>query len=347
MRCPRCQQDNPSHAKFCLECGAPFKGVHESGAPAASHADLQRALTEAVDRETATSEILRVISQSPTEVQPVFEAIVRSGAALCHAPDVIILIADRGSLRIAASVGPVAASVRQSQLLQGGGLPLTRGSVSGRAFIDRRAVHVHDVGAMPDDEFPEGKMLQREYGGHGTTLAVPLLRENVSLGVIALLRNEVSPFTERQVALLQTFADQAVIAIENVRLFNRDERGTGTANGHQRDPASDLEFAGGHSARVRCHRGECGAALWRGQRARDPLRWTTLAPCGAPQRRSGATRCGEAGLPATSEPGGVEWPRDLDARRRSCARCQQGFGVHASRCHDDRLSQRSRRPDDP
>jgi hypothetical protein len=82
-------------------------------------------LAEALARETATSEILRVISQSPTEVQPVFEAIVRSGAALCHAPDVIILIADSGSLRIAASVGPVAASVRQSQLFQRGGLPLT------------------------------------------------------------------------------------------------------------------------------------------------------------------------------------------------------------------------------
>src|SRR4029453_3673036 len=165
MRCSQGQHENPSHAKFCLECGASFKGVHESGAPAASHADLQRALTEALDRETATSEILRVISQSPTEVQPVFEAIVRRGPALCHAPDVIILIADSGSLRIAASVGPVAATVRQSQVLQGGSLPLARGTVSGRAFIDRRTVHVHDVGAMPDDEFPEGKMLQREYGG--------------------------------------------------------------------------------------------------------------------------------------------------------------------------------------
>jgi two-component system, NtrC family, sensor kinase len=182
--------------------------------------DLEKRLVESLDRETATSEILRVISQSPTEVQPVFEAIVRSGAALCHAPDVIILIADNGSLRIAASVGPVAASVRQSPLFQGGGLPLTRGSVSGRAFIDRRTVHVHDVSTMPEEEFPEGKVLQREYGGHGTTLSVPLLRDNVSLGAITLLRNDVSPFTDRQVALLETFADQAVIAIENVRLFN-------------------------------------------------------------------------------------------------------------------------------
>ncbi len=180
-------------------------------------------VSEALDQQTATSDILGVISRSPTEVQPVFDAIVRSGAALCRAPNVIILIADSDSLRVVASVGPVAASVRQSQVLRGGGLPLTRGSVSGRAFIDRHTVHIHDVGAMPDDEFPEGRLLQREYGGHGTTLAVPLLRDDVSLGVITLLRNEVSPFTDQQVALLETFADQAVIAIENVRLFRELE----------------------------------------------------------------------------------------------------------------------------
>jgi GAF domain-containing protein len=182
--------------------------------------DLEKRLAEALEQQTATADILRVISQSPTEVQPVFDAIVRSGAALCHASDVIILMANGDSLWIAASVGSVASSVTKSQLFQGGGLRLTRGSVSGRAFIDRRTVHVPDVSAMPDSEFPEGKTLQRQYGGHGTTVAVPLLREDRSLGVITLLRDEVSPFTDRQVALLQTFADQAVIAIENVRLFN-------------------------------------------------------------------------------------------------------------------------------
>jgi len=185
--------------------------------------DLEKSLAENLEREKATGEILRVISQSPTEVQPVFDAIVRSGAALCHAPDVIISIADGDSLCLVASVGSVAASVGQSQLFQGGRMPLTRGSVSGRAIIDRRTVHVHDVSAMPDNEFPEGKVLQREYGGRGTTLAVPLLREDVALGAITLLRNEVRPFTDRQVALLKTFADQAVIAIENVRLFKELE----------------------------------------------------------------------------------------------------------------------------
>jgi signal transduction histidine kinase len=180
-----------------------------------SHAQV----TEALEQQTATSEILRVISQSPTEVQPVFDVIVRSGAALCHASDVIIFIADADVLRVVASVGPVAASVQRSALFQRSGLPRSRGSVSGRAFIDGHTVHVQDVGATPESEFPEGRALQREYGGHGTTLAVPLLREGVALGVITLLRNEVRAFTERQVALLQVFADQAVMAIENVRLF--------------------------------------------------------------------------------------------------------------------------------
>ena len=195
--------------------------------------DLEKSLAESLERETATGGILRVISQSPTEMQPVFDAIVRSGAALCHAPDAVISIADGDTLRLVASVGSVAASVGQSQLLQGGRMPLTRGSVSGRAIIDRRTVHVHDVNARPDDEFPEGKVLQREYGGRGTTLAVPLLREDVALGAITLLRDEVSPFTDRQVALLETFADQAVMAIENVRLFNETkealERETATS----------------------------------------------------------------------------------------------------------------------
>src|SRR5215510_999543 len=117
MKCPRCQHENPvPDAQFCPRCGAPLKHVGDGHQPAASYSDL-------LEQQAATGEILRVISQSPTTAEPVFGAIVRSAAALCHAQDVLILIADDDSLRVVASVGPVAAAVQTSQVLRDGRLP--------------------------------------------------------------------------------------------------------------------------------------------------------------------------------------------------------------------------------
>ena len=172
-----------------------------------------RDLTEALEQQTATSEILRVISSSPTDLQPVFDAVAQNAARLCGAPDVSILRTDGDYLRLAASVGPFAQTLSPDERF-----PITRGSVSGRAVVDRTPMHIHDLAAESDDEYPVGKKLQHRYGHH-TTLAVPLLRGETPLGVITVFRTDVQPFAEKQISLLQTFADQAVIAIENVRLF--------------------------------------------------------------------------------------------------------------------------------
>jgi len=113
MKCPRCQQENPSGSNFCLECATPLKAVSPGGRPAPSYSDVTNALSEALEQQTATAEILRVISRSATTYEPVFEAIVRSASTLCRAPDVIILMLEEGGLRAVASIGPVAAAVRQ------------------------------------------------------------------------------------------------------------------------------------------------------------------------------------------------------------------------------------------
>jgi GAF domain-containing protein len=210
MQCPRCPQDNPSHAVFCLKCGIPLQGPDGSPQPAPSYADLQRSLTEALERETATSEILQIISSSPTDVQPVFNTIASTAARLCESFDSIIWRQSGNRLVVVAHHGPIP--------IEPGGLPLTRESVPGRAVLDGRTVHLTDLQAQAN-EFPIGSDLARRHGFR-TTLNVPLMRDAAAIGVITVRRTEVRPFSERQVAILQTFADQAVIAIENVRLFN-------------------------------------------------------------------------------------------------------------------------------
>jgi GAF domain-containing protein/CheY-like chemotaxis protein len=174
-------------------------------------------LTVALEQQTATSEILRVISGSPTDAQPVFDAVVRSTAGLCEANDAAILLVENGDLRYAAGIGPMAGAVPADLRI-----PLTRDSVATRAVVDRAIVHVPDLAAEPEDEFPVGRDLQRRFG-HRTMLAVPLLHDGAPIGVISVFRLDVRPFPEQQIALLKTFADQAVIAIQNVRLFRELE----------------------------------------------------------------------------------------------------------------------------
>ncbi len=171
-----------------------------------------RDLTEALEQQTATSEILRVIASSPTDLQPVLNAIAENATRLCDAKDVSIGLVEGDVLKVVASYGMMA------RWWPDEGVPINRGSVTGRTIVDRQPIHVHDLASESDEEFPLGKIYQKR-GGHRTNLGIPLLREGVPIGVIAIRRMEVRPFSDKQITLLKTFADQAVIAIENVRLF--------------------------------------------------------------------------------------------------------------------------------
>jgi signal transduction histidine kinase len=173
-------------------------------------------LKESLEQQTATSEILGVIASSPTDIQPVLDVVAESAARLCEANDALIWRIAGDILQPVAVYGTMPAPATS--------IPLTRGTPSGRAIIDQRTIHVHDAKAEIEAEFPDAKARQQATGTR-TLLVTPLLREGLPIGTIMIRRTEVRPFTDKQIALLKTFAAQAVIAIENVRLFKElDER---------------------------------------------------------------------------------------------------------------------------
>jgi signal transduction histidine kinase len=183
--------------------------------------------SEALERETATAEILKVISSSPTDIRPIFAAVAGSAARLCGAFDATIFQVDADGLRVGAHQGPISAHP------VGQGPSLSRGTPPGRAVLDRRTIHIADVQADVD-EYPEGSAHARRFGHH-TVLVVPMLRAGESIGAIAVRRTEVQPFSDKQIHLLQTFADQAVIAIEDVRLFSElQEKNRALTEAHAR-----------------------------------------------------------------------------------------------------------------
>ena len=195
--------------------------------PTASIADLEqrlsqqtRELKEALQQQTATSEVLSIIRRSPADARPVFEAIVQSAARLCGAIFSVVYLYENDHLRVAATKNFTVEATNQinkrQELRQ-----INRSHVGGRAVLDRTIAHVPDV--LEDPEYSREFALA---GGWRAVLAVPLLHEGKSVGAISVGKAEPKAFSERQVQLLQTFADQAVIAIENVRLFEAEQQRT-------------------------------------------------------------------------------------------------------------------------
>jgi signal transduction histidine kinase len=188
-----------------------------------SYADLENKveqrtaqLSESLEQQTAISEILRVISDSPNDVRPVLNAVAEHAARICEARFVDIIIVENNVLRVAAMFGELG---RPRELV-----PLDRSTVMGRSICDMQPVHVIDL-QNAGDEFPLGREHAVKYG-HRSILGVPLIREGRALGAILVRRAEVRPFEQKHIDLLTTFADQAAIAIENVRLFEAEQQRT-------------------------------------------------------------------------------------------------------------------------
>jgi signal transduction histidine kinase len=182
-------------------------------------ADARERLVEAMKQQTATSEMLRIISNSPGDIHSVLDAVTETAARLCDASNARIWRVEDKIVRLVAAYGESSATIHGRE-----GLPVDQDTVTGRTVFDRRTIHVHDL-AAEDREFPVGSRHVRDEGWR-TTLATPLLRVGNPIGVLLVRRTEVRPFSDKQIALLETFAAEAVIAIENARLFEAEKQRT-------------------------------------------------------------------------------------------------------------------------
>jgi signal transduction histidine kinase len=200
----------------------------------ARSAGRDAALAEALEQQRATADVLKAISRSPTDLPGVLDALVDSAARLCGASGVFLTEIDGDRLRTLAAHGPARDPVAQHRAMCGArrgvtgdgartdrlieGVPFSRGTFSGRAVIERRTVHVTDAATAVEGEYADARESQSQWQ-YQTIIAVALLRQGTPIGALSAFRAEARPFTDGQIALLETFADQAVIAIENARLF--------------------------------------------------------------------------------------------------------------------------------
>src|SRR5262245_52306937 len=185
-------------------------------------------LTKTLERQTATSEVLSVISRSPTQLQPVLDAIAATAARLCRTDFTYIVRLEGDRFRLVATNN---ADAEHARFVARNPQRLDRGSLAGKVALERRTIHVPDV--LDDPEYTRWD--SQRLGGQRSMLGVPLLREGETIGVILLLRKAVEPFTENEIDIVTTFADQAVIAIENTRLFEEVQSRT-------RELTESLEF---------------------------------------------------------------------------------------------------------
>ena len=230
---------------------------HASAESGGSDADIARRLDQALEQQAATAEILRVISNSRTDVQPVFESIAASALSLCDGVFSAIFRFDGEQIHIGAlqNVGREGTEAFRTAY------PCrpNRGGATQRAILTRRIVHIPDISADP--EYTYQQVASR--ADFRSVVSVPMLRDGHPIGAITVYRDVARPFPDSQIELLKTFADQAVIAIENVRLVQRVAGGAGAADRDQRDPARDQQLADRRPTGIRRHRPQrvrlCGA----------------------------------------------------------------------------------------